>query len=142
MGFSLTAAAAIIGVALVISIELIVSTTIPTITEVHNSYDELTDRSIEKIQTDINISSHRTKPNASLHDLNFVVENKGSYTLDTTYFTVLINGTQKPFTSVARYIYPEGSADFSVLALGGDITNRVKVVTGNGISDYYEYDVP
>ena len=142
MGFSLTAAAAIIGVAIVISIELIVSTTIPTVTDVHNSYDEMRDRAIQKIQTDINISSHITQPNASLHDLNFVVENLGSYTLDTNYFTVLINGTQKPFTSVSRYIHPKESSDFTVLALGGDTTNRVKIVTENGISYYYEYAVP
>jgi len=142
MGFSLTAAAAIIGVAIVISLELIVSTTIPTVTEVHDSYDEMRDRAIEKLQTNVNISSHRTKPNSSLHDLNFVVENLGSYTLDTNYFTVLINGTQKSFTSNNRYLYPKSSTDITVLALGGDTTNRVKVVTGNGISYYYEYAVP
>lgn len=141
MGFSLTASAAIIGVALVISIELIVSTSIPTVTDVHDSYDEMTDRSIEKLQTEINITNIVTSPNASLHDLSFEVKNKGSSTLDTNYFTVLINGTSKEFTSTTRYIYPESSTDFSVSAIGNS-TNRIKVVTSNGISDYYEYTVP
>ena len=57
MGFSLTAAAAIIGVALLISLELIVGTTIPTITDVHKAYDDMKDRSIDQIQTDISITN-------------------------------------------------------------------------------------
>ena len=141
MGFSLTASAAIIGVALVISIELIVSTSIPTVTDVHDSYDEMRDISIEKLQTEINITNIVTSPNASLHDLSFEVKNKGSCTLDTNYFTVLINGTQKAFTSIKRYIYPESSTDFYVSAIGNS-TNRIKVVTSNGVSDYYEYTAP
>ncbi len=142
MGFSLSATAAIIGVAVVISIELIVATTIPSVTDIHDSYDEMRDRSIEKLQTEINITNIRTNPNASLHDLTFEVENKGSCTVDTNYFTILINGTQKSFTSNKRYIYPESTSDISVLALDGDTTNRIKIVTANGISDYYEYNIP
>jgi len=140
MGFSLTASAAIVGVAIVISIELIVSTTIPTVTEVHDAYDDLTDRSIQRLQTEINITNIRTSPNASLHDLNFEVQNKGSYTLDTNYFTVLINGTKKTFVSNSRYIHPEEEGDFTVYYIG-DGTNKIKVVTANGISDYYVYKV-
>ena len=142
MGFSLTAAAAIIGVAIVISIELIVSTTIPTITEVHDSYDQMRDRSIEKIQTDINITSLTTVANLSNYDLDFTVKNTGSITLETDYFTVLIDGNQSSFTCSTTYLYPEKTADFTLLNLPGSGTARLKVVTDNGISDYYEYAVP
>jgi len=141
MGFSLTAAAAIIGVAIVISIELIVSTTIPTITDVHESYDEMRDRSIEKVQTDINITSLTTVANASNYDLDFTVKNTGSITLETDYFTVLIDGNKSSFTCSATYLYPEKSAYFILLNLPGSGTARLKVVTDNGISDYYEYAV-
>ncbi len=141
MGFSLVAATAIVGVAVLISLELIVGTTIPTITEVHNSFDEMKDRAIDQIQTSINISDHRTKPNASLHDINIEITNEGSTTLKLADFTVLINGTLKSFTSTTSYLYPKNSAEIVVLALTNG-NNKVKVVTGNGISDYYEYTYP
>ena len=41
MGFSLVAAAAIICVSIVMAIEIIVGTTIPTMTNVHDSLDEM-----------------------------------------------------------------------------------------------------
>ena len=62
MGFSLVAAAAIIGVSIVMAIEIIVGTTIPTITDVHDSFDDMRDRAIDQVQTDINITNTaRTK---------------------------------------------------------------------------------
>ena len=142
MGFSLAAATAIIGVAILISVELMVGTTIPTIEDVHESYDDMRDRSIDQLQTAINITSYSTKSNASLHDLNIDVENTGSTTLDVSHFTVLINGTNKPFTSTTGYLHPQNTAEIIVLALDGTVTNQIKIVTDNGISDYYEYAVP
>ena len=142
MGFSLSASTAIIGVALVMSIEIFVSTTVPTVEDVNDAYAEMVDRSIDQVQTAINITSHRTKPNGDLHDLNIVVQNTGSTTLNTSYFTILINGTQKPFTALTTSVYPQNTTEFTILALDGEVTNRVKVITTNGISDYYIYAVP
>ncbi len=139
MGFSLSAATAIIGVSILISIEIIVSTTIPTITDVHDSYDLMRDRSIERFQTDINITSIQTITNGSNYDINVTLKNTGSITLKTIDFDVLINGLSKEFVSTSNYLYPEKSANFTIHNQATTGTNRLKIVTNNGISDYNNY---
>lgn len=132
MGLSLVAAAAIVGVAVLISIEIIVGTTIPTITEVHESYEDMKDRSIEQVQTDIDITGAVwSAPNTII-----TVDNTGSEIVNTSYCNVLFNGTSKQFTCSVSYIYPEQTASFLVgeQAQAGDI---IKIITPNGISDYY-----
>jgi len=142
MGFSLVSASAIIGVAVLISIELLVSTTIPTITEIHDSYDDMKNRSIDQFQTDINITSTTTGANGPNYDLNFTLENTGSISLDTRNFNVLIDGIDQSFTCNLTYLFPENAASFNLTNLQGSGTARLKVVTENGISDYIEYNVP
>ena len=139
MGFSLTAATAIIGVAILISIELLVAEVIPTITETHVSYEEMRDRIINQIQTDINITNVATSINGSNYDHNITVENTGSITLETANFDVLINGTKRIFTCTKTYIHPENEVYFNVTNLPGTGDMKVKIVTDNGISDYYDY---
>lgn len=143
MGFSLTAASAIIGVALVISMEIIVSTTVPTVTDIQASYDNMRCRSVEKIQTNIDITNLIATENSSNHDLNFTIKNTGSITLNIDYFTVLINGKQESFICTTTYLYPQKTAEFILLNLTSEGEDaRLKVVTNNGISDYYEYALP
>lgn len=141
MGFSLVAATAIIGVAVLISLELIVGTTIPTITDVHDSYDEMRNRSIEQLQTDINITSASTPANASNYDLNITIENIGSITLKTQYFDILVNGTKYEYECYKDYLYPTKQVYFNVRNLEGNGNRILKVVTSNGISKYYEYTI-
>lgn len=141
MGLSLTAAAAIIGVAVLMSIELIVSTTIPTLEDVHDSYDEMRDRAIEQVQTDINITSVSTPARGANYDLNFTLENTGSTTLETTNFSILINGTKYTFTCQNTYVHPENTVWFNVTNLADTKTAKLKAVSNNGISDYYEYTI-
>jgi len=137
MGFSLVAATAIIGVSILIAIEMMIGATIPTLTNVYDAYDEMRDRSIDQLQTDINITSVTTTANGANFDLNFTVKNTGSITLKTNYFNVLVNGTSHSFTSEKTYLYPEGQIWFNVTNLaGGAASHRLKVVTDNGISDY------
>lgn len=137
MGLSLVAAAAIIGVCVMISLEIIVGTTIPTITNVHDSYDKMRERSIDRFQTDINITTISTPANGSNFDLNFTVENTGSITLKTRYFNVLVNGTSHSYICEKSYMYPEKQIWFNVTNLpGGTASHRLKIVTDNGISDY------
>lgn len=139
MGFSLSATTAIIGLSIIISIELIVSTTIPTITNVHDSYDEMRERSIDIIQTDINITDVTTISNGSNYDLNISLKNTGSTTLKTQDFNILINGSNKEFICTSNYLYPENNVNFTVYNIAGSGQSRLKIVTNNGISDYYTY---
>ena len=139
MGFSLAAATAIIGVAVLISLELIIGTTIPTITEIHKSYDEMRDRAIDQLQTDMAITNVNTPPNGSNYDLNITVENTGSTTLKTQYFDIFINGTKYDYECYRDYIYPTKQVYFNVKNLEGTGNRILKMVTNNGISKYYEY---
>lgn len=141
MGFSLVAAAAIIGVSTIIVIGIIVESLLPTMTEVNDSYDDMKDRAINQIQTDINITSVTTPANGSNYDLNFSVENTGSTALETSYFNILINGTDYQFTCTGSYLYPENELYFNVTNLSGTGNRILKVITENGISDYYEYTI-
>jgi len=142
MGFSLVAAAAIIGVSVLMVIEIIVGTTIPTLTDIHDSFNDMRNRSIDQVQTDINITRVTVEVNGSDYDINITVENLGSITLETTYFNILINGTEKQFTYSTSYLYPEKVVYFNVYNLQGNGERRLKVVTDNGISDYYKFILP
>ena len=142
MGFSLVAAAAIVGVSILMVIEIIVGTTIPTITDVHDTFDDMRDRAIDQIQTDINVTDVTSETNGSNYDINVTVENIGSTTLETVYFNILINGTEKKFTCSKSYLHPENEVFFNVSSLQGTGLRRLKVVTNNGISDYYDFTLP
>ena len=142
MGFSLVAAAAIIGVSILMAIEIIVGSTVPTLTDVHDSFDDMRDRAIDQVQTDINITDVTSEINGSNYDINVTVENTGSTILETTYFNILINGTDKEFTCSKSYLHPENEVYFNVSSLQGTGERRLKVVTDNGISDYYEFTLP
>ena len=142
MGFSLVAATAIIGVSIVMAIEIIVGTTFPAITDVKNSIDEMRNRAINQIQTDINIIDVTSSPNGSNYDINITIENTGSITQETDCFNILINGTEKQFVCSEPYHYPEKEVYFDVYNLQETGAIRLKVVTKNGISDYYDFTIP
>jgi len=141
MGFSLVGATAIIGVSLIIALEIIIGTTVPTITNVHDSFDKMRNRAIEQVQTDINITSVRTLVNGSDHDINITIDNTGSITLETEDFDILVNGTSYSFTSSKSYLHPKNTVYFNVSSLKGTGIRRLKVITNNGISDYYEFNI-
>ena len=143
MGFSLVGAAAIIGVTVLVVMEIIVGTTIPTVTTINDSYKEMKNRSIEQIQTDINITSATAVANGSdHHDLTFVVNNSGSVSLEPADFDVIVNGTKVTFTCTTTYLFPENEATFTVNYVDGRSgSRRLKVITENGIEDYYTYSL-
>lgn len=142
MGFSLVGAAAIIGVSILMGIEIILSTSIPTITNVDNAFYEMRDRVIDQAQTDINITNVISEVNGSNYDINVTVENTGSITLETGFFDILVNGTKVDFTCSKSYIHPENNVYFNVSSISDVGTLKLKVVTNNGISDYYEFTLP
>ena len=141
MGFSLVAAAAIIGVSVLIAIEVIVGTTIPIFTNVHESFNNMKNRAIYQVQTEINITSVTTEVNGSNTDINITIKNVGSISLETSYFNILINGTSKEFTCSNMYLHPENEVYFNVSSLPGTGLRRLKVVTDNGLSEYYDFTI-
>ena len=141
MGFSLAAAFAVIGVSILISIEILTGSLLPTITDFDDSYEDMIEREIDRVQTDINITNVSTSANNSNYDHNITLENTGSVTLKTSDFTILINGTIQQFSCSNSYLYPEKIVYFNIYNLAGNGSKRLKVVTDNGISDYYEYTI-
>ena len=141
MGFSLVAAGAIIGVSILISLEIIIGGLLPTITNIDDSLDDAIDRSVDRIQTDINITGVSVYINGSNYDHNITLKNEGSITLKTANFVILINGTTQKFRCPDLHLYPKYETNFNITNLSGSGNKRLKVITGNGITDYYEYIV-
>jgi archaellum component FlaF (FlaF/FlaG flagellin family) len=141
MGFSLIGAAALLGLSLFMAVEIITSDLLPTIEGINDSYDDMNERFQEQTHTDINITMVYRFPNVSAYDYNISVKNIGSITLDSKNFLILINGYTLNFTSTQRYIYPESTVYFHIYNVTGAESKRIKVVTNNGIADYYVYSV-
>ena len=142
MGFSLVGAFAIIGVSILMVFEILAGNLLPAVTNYNDSYDEMKDRIIDQVQTDISITNVDTPINGSNYDLNVTVENTGGVTLKTSDFNLLINGTSNSFTCTNSYLYIDSSVYFNVTNLTGSGSRRLKVVTNNGISDYESYTAP
>ena len=137
MGLSLSAATAIIGVSVLLSIEFMVANVIPTMTDTNDSFDEMRDRAIDQMQTDITITNVNNTSLGPPYDLNITVENTGSIVLETNYFNILVNGTSQEFTCSEVYMYPEDIVYFSITNQPNN--GRLKIITDNGISDYFDY---
>jgi archaellum component FlaF (FlaF/FlaG flagellin family) len=140
MGFSLTASTVIIGVSVLIAAEIIIGTFSPMVGDINESYDDMNNRIVDQVHTGINITNVATTPNGANHNISIIVENTGSVVLNTSYFNILVNGTDRQFVCSKSYIYLKNIAYFNVTALEGNAgPRRLKVVTGNGVTDYYEY---
>jgi len=139
MGFSLIAAAAILGFTLFMAAEIITSDVLPTIEGINDSYGDLRDRIRDQLQTDINITVVSRSDNGANYDYNISVQNTGSVTLDTEDFIILINGTRYPFTYSNRYLHPENTVYLRIIDVVGTESKRIKVISNNGIADYYTY---
>jgi archaellum component FlaF (FlaF/FlaG flagellin family) len=138
MGFSLSASFAVIGVSILISVEILTGGIIPTITEIDNSYNEMINRGVNKIQTDINITNVNVSTNSSNYDYNITLKNTGSISLETSEFIILINGLLQEFSSSDLYFYAERETNILIKNVTGNGLKRLKIITDNGISDYYE----
>ena len=141
MGFSHVAAFAIIGVSTLMAIEILTGSILPMINDIDDSYNDMKDRLVDQIQTDINITGVSISGSGPNYDHNITVENIGSVTLNTSDFTVLIDGTTQQFTCSSSCLYPEQNVYFNVTDVAGTGTKRLKVITENGVSDYYTYTV-
>ena len=75
----------------------------------------------------------------SVNTININLMNTGSTVIKTTDVTILVNGTVTSFTCSTSYIYPNGQANFIVDVLSSG-EKRIKIVTGNGIADYYIFE--
>jgi archaellum component FlaF (FlaF/FlaG flagellin family) len=139
MGFSLIASAAILAVTLFMAIEIITGALLPTLDGINTSYGELKHRLGDQLQTDINITTASRIANGSNYDYNITVQNTGSVTLKTGKFAVLVNGVAFPASCSCTYLYPQNIGYFSLTNITGAGAARIKIISDNGIADYYTY---
>ncbi|MCD6468622.1 MAG: hypothetical protein J7L32_04885 [Thermoplasmata archaeon] len=140
MGFSTIAAAAIIGVCVLAAVNTFSGSVIPSISQLNNAYEDLNDRMIERVHTDVVITGV-SATSGTPFNLSITVKNNGSETLDASKFSVLVNGTLYSFNCSSSYLYPEDSVVFTVSGLTERGFKRIKVVCENGVSDYAGYAV-
>ena len=124
------------------AIEIIIGSTVPTITDVYDSFSDMKNRSLDQIQTSINITNVNSEINGTNYDINITIENTGSVTLYTKNFDVLINGTKIDFTCSKSYLFSKNVVYFNVSSLTGSGQRMLKIITNNGIEDYYEFVLP
>jgi archaellum component FlaF (FlaF/FlaG flagellin family) len=137
MGFSMIAATAVLGLTLFMAVEIITSDLLPTLEDMNTSYVDMKERMQNQLQSAINITTVVRSANASTFDYNISVKNTGSTTLFTKDFIVLINGSGHQFTCSHETLYPENTAFFQVMNITGGGSQRVKVITNNGIADHF-----
>ncbi|MBS3749302.1 MAG: hypothetical protein KGY67_06340 [Candidatus Thermoplasmatota archaeon] len=123
-------------------LEVSVGTVLPVLTDLDESYDKMRNRAVEELQTDIQINDMSTQANNSLHDLTINLTNSGSTVIETSYITVLIDGSNSVFAVDELYWFPESSYTISVNGISGSGVHQVKVITKNGICDYATYSYP
>lgn len=141
MGFSVIAAAAILGLTLFMAVEIIATDLLPSIEDMNKSYDEMKDRQQNQLHSDINITAALRSANGSNFDYNISIKNTGSATLFTKDFQILINGTVYQFTCSRENLYPGNTVYFSITNVPGSGLQRIKAITNNGIEDYYTYPI-
>jgi archaellum component FlaF (FlaF/FlaG flagellin family) len=139
MGFSLIASAAILAVTLFMAVEIITGALLPTLDGINTSYGQLKNRLADQIQTDINITTVSRSANGVNYNYNITVQNTGSVTLRTEKFAVLVNGIEYPASCSCIYLYPQNTGYFSLMNATGEGATRIKIISDNGIADYYTY---
>lgn len=110
---------------------------------ISSSVDEHYSLINKKLQTDVEIVQSNAIIYNSTYQLSLEVLNTGSETLESDELDVLVDGVHVPYSSASAITTwtPEAYEVINVYNLSGFGDHRVKLVTKNGISDYYSYSV-
>ncbi|KAA0009054.1 MAG: hypothetical protein FE037_02410 [Thermoplasmata archaeon] len=138
MGFSTSAAFAILGVCIFVCLDILSSSFLPSLSELNTSYKYMEKRMVERLNTDIDVINI-SKTSGTTYNISIKVKNTGNAELDVSDFTVIVNGTIESYSADKEYLYPLDIVNITVTNLTYTGTIRVKVVTGNGIGDYGTY---
>ena len=141
MGFSLSAAFAIIGMSIFVAIEIFSTQFSPVIYDYENSNSELIERYIKRIETNINITQVNITSNLTNYDFNITIKNTGANVLKTNEINVLINGNLESFQCNDKYIIPIVETNLILKNLNYNGIVRIKIITGNGIEEYKEINL-
>jgi flagellar protein FlaF len=144
MGFSVAASFTILLITTLIVSGMILSESIHKLKEARLVYIQEKKKAIEVLTTEFQITSieaYNTSP--TTHTLTVTIENTGSTTLETSYFSVLVDGVLVDASYNVSYLYPGEylRIDSSGLSGGAGTTHRLKIVAENGIAKYGSYQV-
>lgn len=98
----------------------------------------------KKLHTDVQIIGSSAIIHNSTYQLSLEVLNTGSETLRSDELEVLVDGVYKPYSLAANATTtwtPQTSVALNICDLSGFGDHRLKVVTENGICDYYSYNI-
>ena len=138
MGFSTSAAFAILGVCVFVCLDILSSSFLPSLSELNTAYRCMERRMVERLNTDIDVINI-SKTSGTTYNISIKVKNTGSTELDVGDFTIIVNGAIEGYSADREYLYPLDIVNITVTNLTYTGTIRVKVVTGNGIEDYGSY---
>jgi|GEM_PF-1380798 len=141
MGFSLAASYTIIGISLLITLEIFSINVLPIITDVHESYQNMMQRSYQYIQTDIDIQNVTTIDNGSNYDLTIALENTGETTITLKYCQLLINGSPIDFSYTTEYLFSDELMMLYVDNVSYTGSVRMKFISENRVSDMYTFEI-
>jgi flagellar protein FlaF len=143
VGFSVSGSAAIVFIGLVVAAGVAVPAAVGSFESMASAHGEQTDRGVEALNTAIVIEN--ATYNATDDELVVRLENTGSTTQSVNDTSVLVDGTIPPVGDVTTDVGGDPNAK---LWLPGETLNatvgnagdprRVKIVTGNGISETAE----
>ncbi|MBC7086513.1 MAG: hypothetical protein H5T43_09185 [Methanomethylovorans sp.] len=141
MGFETSVVVTIFFVSIIIIATLSYTTVSSSYDLISNSKDEHYAIIAKKMQTDVEIVQSSVTFYNSTYQLSLHVLNTGSETLRTDKIDVLVDGVYRPHSSVSgnNIWTPQTYVILNVNNLSGSGQHRVKIVTENGISDYFSY---
>ncbi len=144
MGFSVTAAFALLMIACLVAFGAVMAVLDANIKAINAAEKQQTKLKVEKANTDFRIvSRNATNTTISTYTLQVIVYNDGSTTLKSSDFSVLVDGVLENFTYNVSYLFPLKSLLITVDDLPGTVgsTHRLEIVSGNGVAKFAEYTV-
>jgi len=143
MGFEVTVVTIIFFISAVILGTLSFETLVSSSELVNDASVEQYEMQSKQLQTDITIDALDTNNVSTPHDLTITLTNTGSETLQFDELNVLVDGELKSYSysETASVWTPEETRELVVSNIFGFGSHRVKVVTGNAVSDYSSYNV-
>lgn len=136
MGFSLSAAFAIISISIFVAIEIFSTQFLPVIDDFENSNSGLIERYNNRLETNINITEVNVTSNLTNYDFNITIKNTGKTVLNTNEINIFINGNFEEFQYYDNYILPLVQSNLILKNLNYTGIVRIKAITGNGIEEY------
>ncbi len=142
MGFSTTAAFAVLFIAGLIALSILSSVVITEVRQLNNLMKLRSRQEVERSDFRIvNVTALNTTN--TTYNLTIIVQNTGSTTFNCTKFTLLVDGNLTQFVPNVTLLYPLQYAQFYNSSLPGapGSSHRLKLISGDGVEQYASFVV-